>query len=232
MIKSIIIAWVLVLMTISWSYSQTNLKDIDGNIYKTIVIGNYEWMAENLKVTHYNTGEKIKKIEDKEIWKGCKSGAYCWYNNIDSNKFYFGALYNWYAVNTQNLCPDGWRVPSDEEWKNLESFVDSIYKTSNPEWNGIMSRGSDVGLKLKAKIGWNSEGGGTDIYKFSALPYGERSSNTGNFHHQGNNGFWWSSTDVDTFNAWYRCLVFFDKKMIRNIHPKAMGFSVRCIKEK
>ena len=67
MIKSIIIAWVLVLMTISWSYSQTNLKDIDGNIYKTIVIGNYEWMAENLKVTHYNTGEKIKKI-DEEIF--------------------------------------------------------------------------------------------------------------------------------------------------------------------
>lgn len=232
MIKSITLISFITILATFCCYAQNNVKDINGNVYKTIVIGNYEWMAENLRVTRYNTGEKIQEIEDNAIWNSCKSGAYCWYNNIDSNKFYYGALYNWYAVNNGNLCPDGWRVPSDEEWKYLESFVDTKYKANNPEWNGLMSRGSDVGLKLKAKIGWNSEGGGTDNYNFSALPYGERSSNTGNFHHLGNNGFWWSSTEKDASNAWYRCLAFFDEKIIRNTHPKAMGFSVRCVKEK
>ena len=207
-----------------------SVKDIDGNIYKTIIIGNYEWLAENLKVTKYSDGSEIPNITNKSDWSQVKTGAYCWYNNNDSNKVKFGALYNWYTVNTNKLCPDGWRVPSDEDWRYLEGYIDSKYKVGDSIWNGTMSRGFDIGNRLKAKYEWKLNV--NDEFGFSALPAGECSSNKGYFHHLGSNGFWWSSTEFDSTKSWYRCIIFFDEKMIRNTHPKGMGFSVRCIKDK
>ena len=96
------------------------LEDIDGNVYATTAIGNQVWMAENLRVTKYNDGMAIPQVTKKVWWRDLAVGSYCWYNN-DSAKYAseFGALYNWNAVNTGNLCPSGWHVPDKTDWHYL-----------------------------------------------------------------------------------------------------------------
>jgi uncharacterized protein (TIGR02145 family) len=207
------------------------LTDIDGNVYHTVVIGLYEWMAENLKTTTYSNGTEIPNITGDTTWIGLSSGAYCWYDNHNSNSFTSGALYNWYAVNTGNLCPDGWRVPTDEEWKYLEGYVDSRYGVGDKAWNDSKSRGYDVAKQLMANSGWRSGGNGPDHFGFSALPGGERLIN-GRFYLMGSNGFWWSSTGADTLSAWYRSIIYSFEDIIRFRHDKRFGFSVRCLRDK
>ena len=230
MFKIFINAYLLILL-VNPCNAQTTIHDIDGNIYRTVLIGNIEWMAENLRTTKYKDGTSIPNIVDAKEWLSLKTGAYCFYNNDSSNALGFGALYNWYAVNTGNLCPDGWRVPSDDDWKYLEGFVDSNYGIGDSIWNGKMSRGFDVGIKLKSTQGWKDNGNGTNVFGFSALPTGERVSK-GKFFLINQNGFWWSSTPYGSFRAWYRCLYFCGEKMYRETHPNFMGFSVRCIRDK
>ncbi len=208
-----------------------SVKDIDGNIYRTVIIGNYEWMAVNLKTTTYNDGTKIPNITDSIVWTGLTTGAYCCYRNDESNAKTYGALYNWYAVNTGRLCPDGWRVPSDEEWKNLEGSVDSRYGVGDPVWDKSAGRGVDVGERLKTRSGWSFQGSGTDDAGFSALPGGERCSH-GRYFIMGRSGFWWSSSEYDSKGVWYRNIIYGVEDVNRLIHPKWMGFSVRCLRDK
>lgn len=207
------------------------ITDIDSNVYSTLVFGKYEWMTQNLKTTTYNNGVKILNVTDNKVWIGLKSGAYSWYNNDEINAKTYGALYNWYAVNTGNLCPIGWRVPTDKEWKDLEGYIDTKYGTGSSVWDSTRGRGFDVGLRLKSTSGWDMDGNGTDNFGFTALPSGERVSD-GRFFIKGKNGFWWSSTEHDASKAWYRCMIYFLDIVLRDIHPKFMGFSVRCIKDK
>jgi len=219
-----------IIPTGSQTLVKSTVTDIDGHTYQTVVIGFYEWMAENLKTTTYNNGIPIPDVPENNAWAGSDSGAYCWYSNKKGNAPVYGALYNWYAVNTGNLCPAGWRVPTDEEWKYLEGYIDTCYGIGNPLWDNEGSRGEVAGLRLKADTGWNGDRNGSNDMGFSALPGGERLSD-GRFLTIGSNGFWWSSTESDSAYAWYRCLFFSDDRIIRNIHPKAMGFSVRCIRD-
>jgi len=99
------------------------VSDIEGNIYETIGIGSQIWMAENLKTTKYNDGTEILQVIEDDVWSrldGPPTPAFCWYNNDEaSNKEIYGALYDWYAVNTGKLCPAGWHVPSFNEWAVL-----------------------------------------------------------------------------------------------------------------
>ncbi len=207
------------------------VTDIDGNVYRTVVIGNYLWIAENLKVITYNNGTKIPNITDSILWTGLTTGAYCWYHNDGTNAKTYGALYNWHAVNTGRLCPNGWRIPTDEEWKNLEGNADTRFGQGNPVWDEQDGRGKDAGKRLKATSGWSTGGSGTDKVGFSARPGGERCSN-GRFFVAGRSGFWWSSTGYSESFAWYRNLIYGLDDMYRNIHPKWMGFSVRCLRDK
>ena len=229
--KNIIIIFLLQAFILKIVAQEENfVKDIDGNTYKTIEIGSYMWMAENLKTTCYNDGTEIPNIKEGEIWLNLKTGAYCWYNNDTSYAMKYGAFYNWYAVHTEKLCPEGWHVPTDEEWKYLEGFVDSRFNIGDTIWNHVRNRGHDAGLQLKATYGWKREGNGPDHFKFSALPGGERCSGP-RFFQEEVSGFWWSSTEGDSLRAWYRN-VFYDYELIfRETHPKYFGFSVRCVKE-
>jgi hypothetical protein len=93
------------------------VTDFDGNIYKTITIGNQTWMAENLKVLHYRNGDTIPNITNATQWSKRINGAYCDYDNNPSKGAPYGKLYNWLAlVDTRNICPIGWHVPTDAEW--------------------------------------------------------------------------------------------------------------------
>ncbi len=207
------------------------VTDIDGNVYRTVVIGNYVWTTENLKTTSYIDGLKIPNIQDSVVWTGLTSGAYCWYNNDECKAKTRGALYNWYAVNSGRLCPDGWRVPTDKEWKDLEGSADTRFGQGDPDWDNQGGRGQDAGLRLKASSGWSSGGSGTDNIGFSALPGGERCSK-GRYFLAGRSGFWWSSSGYSESFAWYRNIIYGLDDMYRNIHPKWMGFSVRCLRDK
>ncbi len=208
------------------------VTDIDGNEYITVIIGELEWMAENLKVTKYNNDDDIPNHADDSDWES-PTGAYCWYdNNEEVYSATYGALYNYYAVSSGNLCPTGWRVPSDDEWMELEGTVDSQYGVGNPEWNEIGWRGYDAGIKLKAISGWNSSnsGAGVDEFGFSALPGGFR-YNSGLFFGISDYGGWWSNTEFNETNAWRRRMLWVTENVLRNNHNKGYGLSVRCVKD-
>jgi len=190
--------------------------DIDDNTYKTVTIGNQIWMADNLRTTTYNDGSPITLVEADSEWINLTSGAYCWYKNDEATYgSTYGALYNWYAVDRFKLCPDGWRVPNDEEWRTFEEYL------TNNGHNGT------EGLVLKAKDGWSNAGSGTDYYGFKALPGGERYSI---YEEIGECGYWWCSTaHTDTY-AIFWMLSSNSKILNRFGGSKVCGFSVRCIK--
>lgn len=220
------------LLTINMQCTRTHsrtVKDIDGNIYNTALIGNYWWMTENLKSSRFNDGSVIPCIKDQYIWLRADSFAYCYYQNNERHADTLGFLYNWFAVNTGKLCPDGWRVPTDNEWKQIEGFADTRYGLGDSIWNEMGLRGFDAGQRLKAVSGWRKGMTGTDNYGFSGLPGGERLTR---FYGGGSSGFWWTSTEASEASAYYRNLIYSLELVARDTHPKRMGFSVRCIKDK
>lgn len=147
----------LVFMKSNVLHSQT-MKDADGNIYMSVNIGKQVWMAENLKTTRYNDGKPIQLVANDDAWKELKTPAYCWYKDDIKNKDIFGALYNWFAVNSKKLCPVGWHVSTDAEW---EAMIDYI---------GGLSTAGDK-LKEKGVIHWeNYLSQATNDYDFTALP--------------------------------------------------------------
>lgn len=207
-----------------------SVTDIDGNEYKTVVIGNQEWMAENLKTTKYNDGVDINNVTNDEAWGTQITGAYSWYINDVNYADTCGALYNWYTINTSKLCPSGWRVPTDAEWKILEGMVDTQYGVGDPIWNEQDRRGNDAGQKLKTITGWASEGNGTNDYRFSAFPAGYRASN-GFFTGYSYITQWWCASGIDDNYAWRRNMHHDDGAVGRNPSVKKNGYSVRCFRE-
>ncbi len=209
--------------------------DIDGNIYKTVKMGNQIWMAENLKVTHYRNGMQIQSVTDSSIWKDLKIGAYCNYKNNPLNGLIYGRLYNWYAViDSQNIAPKGWHVPTDEEWKELEVFLGM--SQSHADSSG--QRGTIEGGKMKS-TGTIQEGdglwrtpntGATNDVGFSALPGGSRIFWDGSFRSIGKSARFWTSTEIGNISVWYRTLSYSQSGVGRINNPKISG-SIRCVKD-
>ena len=194
------------------------IKDVDGNKYKTVTIGNQVWMKENLKTTRYNDGSEIPLVTDYDLWTELTTPAFCWYGNDSTNKEVYGALYNWYAVETKKLCPEGWHVPADSEWVKLKDFLGE---------SGI------AGDKLKeAGIAhWKSPNSeATNESGFSALPGGFRSFN-GAFNYIWIAGYWWSSTEYTGTNVYFWNLRYKFSYLYKYIADKPNGFSVRCLKD-
>jgi len=111
---------IVILVNIILDTADTStVTDIDGNIYETVQIGNQLWMAENLKVTHYQNSDEIPYI-----YNDPQHGAYTNYSNNAENLAVYGRLYNWFGVNDERgLCPDNWHIPSDDEFKSLEMYL-------------------------------------------------------------------------------------------------------------
>jgi hypothetical protein len=125
--------WLLLLILLfpTKSPAQTRtVTDIEGNVYRTIKVGNQVWMAENLKTTKFNDGTLISLVTNSSAWGKSSQPAYCWYNNDVTNKKFYGALYNWFVVETGKLCPVGWHVPSDKYWLS-ETYLPSGYRDEN-----------------------------------------------------------------------------------------------------
>jgi uncharacterized protein (TIGR02145 family) len=195
------------------------VKDGEGNIYKTIKIGTQLWMAENLKSTRYKNGTAIPLVTNNLVWSNLTTPGYCWFNNKEAAyKVTYGALYNWYTVNTGNLCPTGWHVPTDAEWTTLTTYLDSE---------------SVAGGKLKeaGTVHWASPNtGATNETGFTALPGGLR-YDSGTFTGDIYFGLWWSSTEYSTPNSWYRKVSTYISSIYRGFLNKRNGCSVRCLKD-
>ena len=206
------------------------VTDIDGNVYKTVTIGNQVWMAENLKVTHYRNGAAIPNITDAGQWRSMSTGAYCNYDNDINYVSTYGSLYNWYAVDdSRGLAPDGWHIPTDDEWKELEMYLGmSQAEVDDNGW-----RGTDEGGKLKetGTTHWNSPNtGATNSSGFSALPGGWCNSD-GTFYGVGTDAIFWSSTEGSSYGAWYRGLDYDRSGVGRDYYGKQGGCSVRCVRD-
>ena len=203
----------------TFSIGVSTITDIDGNVYQTIQIGNQEWMAENLKVSHYRNGDAIPTGHSNSEWENLSTGAYAVYNGNESNADTYGYLYNWFAVDdSRNIAPEGWHVPTDDEWQTLVDYL-----------GGSSVAGGK--LKEEGTTHWNSPNtDATNVSGFTALPGGYRSSN-GYYHHMGYYGYFWSSTEYSSDYAWDRILHYNGSDVTRYYYGKLDGFSVRCIRD-
>jgi uncharacterized protein (TIGR02145 family) len=196
----------------------STINDTDNNIYNTVSIGTQCWINENLKTTKYNDGTAIPLVTDNTAWNNLSTNSgYCWYNNnqVTYGNTY-GALYNWNTVNTGNLCPSGWHVPSDSEWTVLTDYIGGE---------------SIAGGKLKetGTTHWNSPNyGATNETNFTALPGGRRDMN-GTFDMIGNFGQWWSSTSQSSTYSYLRYMDYQNTSVTSGGYLKFAGFSVRCV---
>jgi len=206
----------------------------DGVTYNTVSIGNQCWFKENLRTTKYNDGTSITNVTDNATWTSTTSGAYCCYSNDTSNCTTYGALYNWYAVNTGKLCPSGWHVPSDAEWTTLTNYLSA----NSTYWCG--SNSSYIAKSLASTTSWNSSTttcavgnnlSANNSTGFSALPGGGRDGSGGSFSGLGDYGYWWSSTENDGSDAWGRFLGYGVAGFYRFNNNKRHGFSVRCLRD-
>ena len=209
--------------------SYATVKDIDGNEYKTVKIGTQVWMTENLKTTKYNNGTLIPNVTDTQ-WKNLTTAEYCWHkNDAVAYKNPYGALYNWYVVETSKLCPKGWHVSSDKEWTTLMDYL-----------GGYDVAGGKV--KDADTTYWRSPNkGATNESGFSALPGGW--CEDGEFGYLRGAGWCWTSTyepgpaliqlkKDEQAGPWMR--VIFDSQISiknNNSFHKGFGISVRCLKD-
>ena len=223
--------------------NDTPLTDIDGNVYPTIKIGEQVWMAENLAVSRYADGTLVPYIPEQEWWDSLRVNekGFCYYMNSNRNRDIYGALYSWSAaVNGQDsidpelepiqgVCPDGWHLPSDGDWKELEMHLGmSAQEADGESWRG------NIGGKLKStgrdfwlipNVGANNE------TRFTALPAGDRFPK-GEFFNLGYSTYYWTSSNHDTDYAWARGLGYLFDSMYRGHQDaKNFGFSVRCVKD-
>ena len=221
------------------------VTDFDGNTYNTVKIGNQWWMVENLKVTHYPDGTPIPLVEDNSAWDalGYTDKAYCFYNNSSANGDTYGALYTWAAAmngaassgnnpsGVQGACPDGWHLPSDAEYKELEMYLGmSQSEADNSGWRGTNEGSKLAGneaLWTNGTLDSNAEFGTSG---FTALPGGYRDLN-GTFTNLGHSAYFWGATEGGNSDAWSRGLNYDRSDVYRGYGYKYYGFSVRCTKD-
>ncbi len=232
-------------ITIKMIPSAGNITDADGNVYESVRIGDQVWTVENWRSTKYADGTNIPHVMDSAAWGALTTPAYCWYSNKTDHKFRvnYGALYNWHVVsseNPKNIAPDGWRVPTDEDWTILENYLIS----NRYNWDNTRTSNKIAKAMASSASEWNSysvTGGAGNRQAtnnrtgFSALPGGYRYV-SGDSNNLGTQGLWWSSTEINSTFAHYRELSYQSQNLFRNDSnssylSKSSGFSLRLISE-
>ncbi len=203
-----------------FSQSGPSVWDADGNLYKSVRLGSQIWMADNLRTSVYNDTTPIPQVTSDTEWENLTSGAWCWYANDANYEIPYGKLYNWHAVGTGKLCPDGWHVPTESDWTTLIAHVGM----GEPQLAGGTMK--DVGLTF-----WNSpNAGATNSSALFAVPGGARTSQ-GTFGWLGDQSFWWGAIDVSNMYSRTRVLVYNGTGFSTNVFLKTVGSSVRCVKD-
>jgi uncharacterized protein (TIGR02145 family) len=204
-----------------------------------IKVNDVIWTAKNLNVSAYRNGDVIPQVQDQEKWAKLTTGAWCYYKNSSANGTTYGKLYNWYAVNDpRGLAPEGYHIPSEEEWSELYVFLEGPEPGYNEMGIQYIKYADDHACpKMKNKTGWKEvgaimypeDGNGTNESGFSGLPGGSR--DFFDFSQIGYEGCWWSSTLVSNNSIKFVRLSaneigsFFDQT------AKTSGMSVRLVKD-
>jgi uncharacterized protein (TIGR02145 family) len=208
--------------------------DGSGNDYPVVAIGSQTWMAENLKTNKFRGQTLLQRVTDNNTWIGLSTPGYCWYGNDSASYFNtYGALYNWYAAGTGNLCPDGWHIPSLDEWTDLKDYL-TYYGY------GYGGSGDDIAKSLASSTGWASSStpgtpgndpAGNNASGFGAMPGGYRGApGEGDGQYAGAAGitYWWLSDESNstTASGWRMA----DATQVFNgTWAKKAGYSVRCL---
>jgi uncharacterized protein (TIGR02145 family) len=223
--KLILLLTVLIFLTIQ-NQAQT-VNDADGNVYDTIHIGTQVWLKENLATTKYNDGSLIPSVTNRTKWFHLTSPGYCWYNNDSvTYKNPYGALYNWYTVNTNKLCPAGWHVPSNEEWHTLVKFLDPSATDCYCTESALA--GND--LKEAGLTHWGTGNTATNNSGFIALGAGFRNYYDSSYEGHTAVAYFWTSTHTAGYpTMWLRLLNNNNSNVYEYLDYPNQGFSVRCI---
>lgn len=219
-------------------YSFTTLgpvTDADGNIYPIITLGTQVWMSANLATTKYNNGNDIPLVADPVSWGGLTTPGYCWYNNdMALNKSIYGAMYNYYSVNTDRLCPAGWHVPTIDEWAVLKDYL-----TTNGY--GYGGSGDDIAKSLSSALYWQSSttpgAVGNDQTSnnssgFTAVPAGGRDGLNGTYSSLGGSTVFWTSTPVISSMSECEAISSIRSTVTEGSALNGFGCSVRCVYDK
>lgn len=210
-----------------WQCGDVLIDARDGQEYTTVQIGEQCWMAENLNIGTQINGSSVQ-LNNGTIEKYC-------YHNEETNCDLFGGLYQWNEVmdyspieGVQGICPDGWHLPTDDEWCVLEQEVDPTITCSSTWYRGVDGGGM---LKDSGTTHWNSPNtGATNSSGFTALPGGNHYSN-GLYGGLGDFGVWWSSSEYGSITAWARNLGNNSAQVLRSWSDKPSGLSIRCLKD-
>jgi uncharacterized protein (TIGR02145 family) len=221
-VKKLILIFFCLFIGTDRLHAQT-ITDIDGNVYPTVQIGTQVWMAENLKTTRFRDGTNIPQIPDSVQWSGGTFPGFCWYANAVAYKDIFGALYNWEAVSSGKLAPEGWHVATDKDWSILVDYLGG---------------GPYAGGKLKAlgsiDVGdgywYTPNAGATNETGFSAQGGGAREFN-GAFNYIFSHGYFWTSTAGNTGMAICRRLFYNSTEVDSGSINRTAGLSVRCVRD-
>jgi uncharacterized protein (TIGR02145 family) len=193
------------------------ITDASGNNYVTIGIGHQTWMAQNLRTTKYNDASDIALEEADSVWQQLTTGAYCWYNNNNDYSANYGALYNWYSVNTGKLCPAGWHVPTEDDFNKLVDYL-----SGSGTAGGL--------LKQTGFTYWNNPNkGATNQYGFNGYGGGMRDKEAV-YDFMKTTGNWWSASQYSTLTSSYFSLHYQYTNTFQNYLNKKTGLSVRCVK--
>lgn len=207
--------------------------DVDGNVYHAVIIGTQTWLIENLKTTRYRNGDSIGTTypATKDIYYEA-TPKYQWaYNGDETNAAKYGRLYTWYAVtDSRNIAPIGWHIPTDAEWKTLETYVSTHLGTSISVSKALASTTNWAKSPFSGHTGNNISC--NNYTGFSALPGGD-GGGSGTFGWLGYYSFWWSSTaaSFSTTSAYCTSLSSDDSYVGGGWSDKSNGFSVRCVRD-
>jgi uncharacterized protein (TIGR02145 family) len=207
------------------------VTDVEGNVYQTVKIGSQWWMAENLRVTRFNDGTPIQRIEiggsGDTLWANTDSAAYC-----SINDSLFGCLYNAHVIkDMRKVAPEGWHIPSDEEWQELERTIGmSDGETDQTGWRGTNEANLLTSLY---NLGWPANDQdvglyGSDYYGFNAKPANVR-AHDGRTNNQNNSAWWWCNTSLNN-EFYYRSIDTYHQRIFRQVTYSSYGMSIRCVK--
>ncbi|MEA3444863.1 MAG: FISUMP domain-containing protein [Bacteroidota bacterium] len=214
------------------------VSDFDGNQYNTVLIGHQCWLAENLKTSHYSTGDSIPNVTNTYNWENLSTNDLAWsyYDNSSSYGNTYGALYTWAAAmngaqasgsglnRIQGICPNGWYLPAERDWEELADYINlqnGYYERDLWFWKG-------VGGHLKSTTNWYYYGIGTDDYSFTGQAAGKRDYE-GQFSLLTESGYWWTASQTNSDLARVRKLFYRNDNFFNFDHKKENGFSVRCL---
>jgi uncharacterized protein (TIGR02145 family) len=222
------------------------VKDIDGNVYKTVTIGTQTWMAENLRVTKWNDGTLIDCIPDSAGWWQRISGgiappAYCYYENNKDSIIKYGLLYNWHVTENKNVCPDGWHVPSYDEWWVLNKYLSA--NNFNYDGTTVINK---IAKSMAKKGDWKYsivEGSVGDVNYmefmnksgFSAVPSGKRDYYA-KFVEKYESTKWWASNSsyVASMKSGLYAAIKYNENKLTICSPgtnTVAAISIRCVKD-